>query len=51
MTGHIHTDAMAVLFAGLSAVLVLHLMRMIGASLSARGVGVGQVIGGLATFN
>lgn len=49
---HIHTDVVAGLFAGLSALLLFHVMRTIGAYLSAHGMtGPGTVIGGLATFN
>lgn len=49
---HIHTDAVAFLFAGVSALLLFHLMRIGGAWLAQHNApSAGKLIGGLATFN
>ena len=49
---HIHTDVIAAMFAGLSALLLFHTMRALGAFMVSKGMtGPGTLIGGLATFN
>jgi hypothetical protein len=49
---HLHTDFVAGLFAGLSALLLFHALRGLGGFLASRGYrGLGTTLGGLATFN
>lgn len=50
MQDHIHTGVANVVFAGLSAIIVIHVLRMIAASLAANGstASAGKVLGAFA---
>jgi hypothetical protein len=52
LQGHVHTGIVEVAFAGLSAILVIHLLRFLAAQMvdSKSLSGVGKALGGLVSF-